>query len=173
MLVARALGWASFVAAVAAIHAGPSWAATATADLKGKATASVSVSSAAAGVIVTVKAEGLSPGPHAIRFHETGKCEGDFSSAGGIFNPLGAEHGLLNEMGPMAGELPNIVAGSDGKAEAEILSPFVRLGKEDDATLDDDDGTAVLIFEKADDHLTGPDGGAGAPVACGILTFAP
>lgn len=166
---------AGVVAAMAGLTATGAVAQSAKAELKradGTAAGSVSIVSAASGTLISITVEGLPPGPHAIRFHESGSCEGDFSSAGGIYNPLGAEHGLLNEAGPMAGDLPNIVIGADGKGQAELLSPFVHLGKDDDATLADEDGTAVLVFEKADDHLTMPDGGAGAALACGSLTFA-
>lgn len=138
-------------------------------DKDGKAAGLVTIAGTASGVLLTIKAEGLEPGPHALRFHETGACDGDFSSAGAIYNPLGAKHGLLSEEGPMAGDLPNIIAAKDGVAEAELLSPFVHLGKDDEATLLDEDGTAVLIFGAGDDHITDPDGGAGSPVLCGIL----
>jgi Cu-Zn family superoxide dismutase len=172
MRVSFLLRWTIGAALVLAAAGTAAHAQTVKADLKskdGQPAGSVTITSAASGVLLVLKAEGLAPGPHAIRFHETGKCDGDFSSAGGTYNPLGAEHGLLSETGPMAGDLPNIVAGADGKAEAEILSPFVHLGKDDDTTLTDEDGTALLIFEKADDHLTAPDGGAGPAVACGVL----
>jgi len=82
-----------------------------------------------AGVIISVKLKGLAPGPHGFHLHETGKCEGDFTSAGGIYNPLGAKHGFLNEEGPMAGDLTNLVAGADVTDESERLSPFVTLNK--------------------------------------------
>lgn len=121
------------------------------------------------GVLLTIKLQGLSPGPHALRFHEKGVCEGDYAGAGGIYNPLGAKHGLLNDEGPMAGDLPNIYAGTDGVAEAELMSPFVHLGKDDEVTLLDEDGSAVLVFEKPDDHRSDPDGGSGLAIACGVL----
>jgi Cu-Zn family superoxide dismutase len=159
--------------AVVAIAATPGNAGTATAELKdknGKPMGAMTIRPSGAGALISLKLEGLPPGPHAVRFHDTGRCEGDFSSAGPILNPLGSKHGLLNEEGPMAGDLPNVVAGADGKVEAELLTPFVGLAKGDEATLLDDDGSALLIFEKPDDHLTDPDGAAGAPIACGVVT---
>jgi Cu-Zn family superoxide dismutase len=141
-------------------------------DLKssdGKITGTLSLHGTLSGVLLTIKLQGLSPGPHALRFHETGVCEGDYVAAGGIYNPLGAKHGLLNDEGPMAGDLPNIYAGADGVAEAELMSPFVHLGEDDEATLLDEDGTAVLVFEKPDDHQSDPDGGTGRAIACGVL----
>jgi len=44
---------------------------------------------------------GLTPGEHAIHFHQTPSCVApDFKSAGGHFNPTGAHHGLKNPAGP-------------------------------------------------------------------------
>ncbi|MGZ3736501.1 MAG: superoxide dismutase family protein, partial [Bdellovibrionota bacterium] len=49
------------------------------------------------GVVVHLTVEGLSPGVHAVHFHEKAVCTGpDFKSAGGHFNPEGKEHGLEN-----------------------------------------------------------------------------
>ena len=41
-----------------------------------------------AGALIKLKLAGLPPGPHAIHVHETGTCEGNFASAGAIYNPL-------------------------------------------------------------------------------------
>jgi Cu-Zn family superoxide dismutase len=142
------------------------------AELKGKdgkIIGTATVTATGAGSLVAIKAEGLGPGAHAVRFFDTGKCEGDFTSAGSIYNPLGAKHGLLNEDGPMSGDLPNVFAAADGKAEAELLTPLVHLASDEEAKLLDEDGAAILIFEKGDDHLTDPGGGAGAAIACGVL----
>jgi Cu-Zn family superoxide dismutase len=162
------MGLMVLMAPAAALAVGPG----AAAEIKspdGKVIGSVDIKGSPSGVLLVVKLEGLPPGSHAIRFHEAGMCEGDFSGAGGIYNPLGAKHGLLSEEGPMAGDLPNVVAGADGKVEAELLTPFVHLATGDDSTIFDEDGAAIVLFEKADDHMTDPDGGAGAPIACGVV----
>lgn len=53
-------------------------------------------------VTIAVSVEGLEPGPHGIHIHETGACDpsGDtpFGSAGGHYNPTGAQHGGPPEM---------------------------------------------------------------------------
>ena len=121
------------------------------------------------GVLIRLRLKGLPPGPHAVHIHETGKCEGDFESAGGIVNPLGNKHGFLNEDGPMAGDLPNIFVPANGEIEIEILGPFVTLSKESEDVLLDADGAAVVIHERADDYLTEPVGNAGARIACGVI----
>lgn len=145
---------------------------TATATLKsadGKDAGTIGFMEATAGVLLKYELKGLPPGPHALHVHETGKCEGDFSSAGAIYNPLGAKHGFLHDEGPMAGDLPNIYVATDGTAVGELLSPFLTLSKEAEETLFDSDKTAIVLFEKADDYETDPEGGAGKRIACGVL----
>lgn len=144
----------------------------ANADVKGrdgKDIGTIGIIETMAGVLLTVKLKGLTPGPHGFHIHETGKCEGDFKSAGAIYNPLGARHGYLNEEGPMAGDLNNLIVGAGGDVEAELLSPFVTLNKAAEESLFDADGSSVVIFEKADDHQTDPEGNGGQRIACGVI----
>ena len=146
---------------------------TATAKIKlasGSDAGTITMMEATAGVIIKFDLSGLPPGPHAIHVHETGACEGDFASAGNIYNPLGAKHGFLHDEGPMSGDLPNIHVSADGKAVAEVLSPFLTLSKEAEETLFDSDGSSFVIFEKADDYESEPEGGAGGRLACGAIT---
>jgi Cu-Zn family superoxide dismutase len=155
-------------------YADRAWAAgeTAIAVLKyadGSDAGTVKLTEATAGVILKYDLKGLKPGPHALHVHETGKCEGDFSSAGGIYNPLGAKHGFLHDEGPMAGDLPNAIAGADGTALAEVLSPFLTLSKDAEETLFDGDGSSLVLYDKADDYLSEPEGGAEPRIACGVL----
>jgi Cu-Zn family superoxide dismutase len=69
----------------------------------------------------------------------------------------------------MAGDLPNIFASASGDVEAEILSPTISLSPDTEDQILDGDGTSIVIFEKADDHLTDPEGEAGARIACGTV----
>jgi Cu-Zn family superoxide dismutase len=147
----------------------------ATAEIKdrdGKSLGTAEIVGTAAGALVKVKLKGLAPGPHGFHFHEAGKCEGDFASAGGIYNPLGAVHGFLNEEGPMVGDLTNLFVDSSGSVEVELLSPFVTLSKEAEESIFDADGTSLVIFEKADDYTAEPEGGASARIACGAIAMA-
>ncbi len=96
-------------------------------DRDGKSLGTVEIVATSAGALIKLKLTGLPAGPHAIHFHETGTCEGDLSSAGAIYNPLGATHGLLSEEGPMAGDLTNIHADASGQVEAELLEPVRQL----------------------------------------------
>lgn len=174
--------WAGATAGLAAallfgVAQGPAWAAgeKATAEIKdkdGKSLGKAEIVATSGGALIKLKLTGLAPGPHAIHFHETGTCEGDLATAGAIYNPLGAAHGLLAEDGPMAGDLPNIHADASGAVEVELLSPFITMSKDAEESIFDTDGTALVIFEKADDHLTDPEGNAGARVACGVVAAA-
>lgn len=153
---------------------GDAWAAgeTATAVLKfanGSDAGTIKLTETAAGVLLKLDLKGLKPGAHGFHVHEVGKCEGDFSSAGGIYNPLGAKHGFLNDEGPESGDLPNVVAAADGTAAAEILSPFLHLTKDTDDSLFDADGSSLVIYDKPDDYSSDPEGGAEPRIACGIL----
>ncbi len=121
------------------------------------------------GVLLIVKLKGLPPGPHGFHIHETGKCEGDFESAGGIFNPLGAKHGYLNDEGPMVGDLPNLIVPASGEIEVEFISPFATLSKDAEDSLLDANGSSLVIFEKADDYTSEPIGNAGNRIACGTI----
>lgn len=144
----------------------------ATAELKtidGRDVGSVKMVETTAGVLLKVKLKGLTPGVHGFHIHEAGKCEADFQSAGGIYNPLGARHGYLNDEGPMVGDLPNLFIGANGELELEMVSPFVTLNKAAEESIFDADGTAFILFDKADDYLTDPDGNAGMRVACGVI----
>lgn len=145
---------------------------TATAEIKlanGSSAGTVTLRDVAAGVLLTFDLKGLPPGAHGFHVHEVGKCEGDFSSAGAIYNPLGATHGFVNDEGPMAGDLPNIVAGPDGTARAEMMTTYLHLNRDTDETLFDQDGSALVIFEKPDDYQSDPEGGGGARIACGVI----
>ena len=123
-----------------------------------------------AGVLLRVKLKGLPGGVHGFHIHESGKCEGDFESAGGILNPLGAKHGFLNDEGPMIGDLPNLFIPPTGELEIDLISPFATLTKDVEDTLLDSDGATLVIFERADDYKSEPMGNAGARIACGVIT---
>lgn len=122
------------------------------------------------GVWLNVSFSNLAPGSHAFHIHETGKCEGDFKSAGGHYAPEGNKHGLLAEGGPHAGDLPNIHVPSDGRLNLEIFVDKVSLKKGAKNSLFDDDGSAFVVHEGVDDYKSQPSGDAGKRIACGVVT---
>jgi Cu-Zn family superoxide dismutase len=126
----------------------------------------VTVNAAPKGVIIKVEASGLTPGWHGIHLHEKADCSPDtFTNAGAhVHTSMPAPHGLLNPAANDQGDLPNIYAGADGMAHAEIYSTLVML-----PALMDADGSSVVIHANADDHTTQPIGGAGGRVACAVI----
>jgi Cu-Zn family superoxide dismutase len=121
------------------------------------------------GVLLTVDLEGLEPGVHGFHIHETGRCEGDFSSAGGHFAPRGHAHGIWSPQGRHAGDLLNVRVADDGSLHAERLAEAVTLRDGPTESLMDADGSAIVIHAGADDYRSQPSGAAGARVACGVV----
>ncbi|MEW6658543.1 MAG: superoxide dismutase family protein [Thermodesulfobacteriota bacterium] len=121
------------------------------------------------GVKITLKVENLPPGVHAFHIHEKGDCHcPDFMSSGGHFNPFGKKHGLKNQEGPHAGDLPNLVVGEDGKETLEVIASRVTL-KPGKNSLLQPGGTSLMIHANPDDYLTDPAGNAGPRIACGTI----
>ena len=121
------------------------------------------------GLRVVVKAQGLTPGTHAVHIHTTGQCVGpDFTSAGGHWNPTGRKHGKDNPMGMHMGDMPNMLAGPDGTGQIEYQIKGGTIS-EGATPLLDADGAAVVIHAQADDNKSDPAGNAGGRVACGVL----
>jgi Cu-Zn family superoxide dismutase len=109
---------------------------------------------------------------HAMHFHETGKCEGpDFKSAGGHFNPSGADHGMDMPNGPHAGDMMNIEIAADGTGELTLVNDRLAITAGGALpALMDADGAALIIHEKADDFKSQPSGAAGARIGCALIT---
>jgi superoxide dismutase, Cu-Zn family len=138
-------------------------------DPEGKEIGNVALSELAQGVRIFVQAANVPPGVHAFHIHETGQCEApDFESAGGHYNPTDHQHGWNNPEGPHAGDAPNVHVADDGVLAIEYFTDAVTLG-EGDTTLFDDDGSAIVLHEGADDYQTDPTGDAGPRIACGVI----
>jgi len=135
----------------------------------GKEIGNVAISEVAQGLRIFAQAAELPPGVHAFHIHETGACEPpDFESAGGHYNPTDKQHGWDNPEGHHAGDFPNVHVHDDGRLAVEYFTSAVTLG-EGDTTLFDDDGSAIVMHEAADDYQTDPAGAAGARIACGVI----
>ncbi|MEV0058780.1 superoxide dismutase family protein [Nocardia sp. NPDC058379] len=123
-------------------------------------------------LVVTVEAQGLTPGFHGLHFHQNGTCEGDFTSAGGHLQ-VGAANAH-----PASGDLTSLQVGADGTAKL--------VTRTDTVTLDNIKGKALIVHSGADNFGnipsrytreggTGPDettlstGDAGSRVACGVV----
>lgn len=152
----------------------PAWAPIATAVLKdanGATIGEAKVVREGEQARLTIEAAGLSEGLHGLHFHEVGRCDAPaFTSAGGHLNPAGRQHGTLNAAGPHVGDLPNLLAGADGKA---VLAAQLDVAPSAlTAALFDADGTAVVIHAGPDDYKTDPSGNSGGRIACGVLVAA-
>ncbi len=138
-------------------------------DPSGSVIGKATFEQAPTGVLIYVEVAGLPPGPHGIHLHAAGACTPDFTHATGHINPNGVPHGLRHPDGPDNGDLPNLYVGDDGSARAEFFTTLVSVAGGDMPALLDEDGSAVIIHENPDDHLTQPIGGAGGRIACGVI----
>lgn len=128
---------------------------------------------------------GMPPGWHGLHLHQHGDCS-DFAagfqaSGGHVGMDHRVQHGLLNQQGPEAGDLPNIFAPQGGVFAAEVFAPLVTLGpriagnanRPERISLLDEDGSALIIHAGPDDQISQPIGGAGARIACAAITPLP
>lgn len=115
----------------------------------------------------------LEPGKHGIHVHEVGACDasGDtpYESAGGHYNPTNESHGGLDDEDSHAGDLGNIEVDEDGAFSHEITTDKVTLIPTEENTLNDEDGSALIIHAGEDDLETDPSGESGDRIACGVI----
>ena len=124
-------------------------------------------------VEITVSASGLTPGKHGVHLHAIGKCEPDFTAAGGHFDPGPAGNTDPDANHPFhMGDIPNLEVGADGKGTMKIVTSRVTLSA-GPLSLFDTDGTAIILHGNPDQGITGEpkSGVSGGPrVACGVVT---
>ncbi len=129
----------------------------------------------AAGVLVAADVKGLAPGGHAFIIHAVGACTPDFAAAGDHFNPGDTEHGFVHpnwkrgahEAGH-GGDLPNIYAAVDGSARADFFTDGITLEADEDHSVFDSDGSAIIVHEKPDAYGE-EESDTGERVACGVI----
>jgi superoxide dismutase, Cu-Zn family len=128
----------------------------------------------ATGIVhVNVHVKGLTPGLHGIHIHAIGACGPTFAAAGGHYNPLTRQHGLLNTAGAHAGDLPNLIVNAEGVAHLDATTDRVTLTS-GPTTLFDTTlgavGSALIIHANEDDQQTdATNGGSGGRIACGVI----
>lgn len=161
---------AASVVVLAACQTTPEEPARATASLKpttgNKTYGEVTFEQVGGKVRVIAQIAGLKPNQeHGFHIHEKGDCSsGDGMSAGGHFNPTGAQHG-----GPgssrHAGDLPNLKANAKGKATltAEVDGITVTSGPANIV------GRGLIVHAQPDDYKTQPTGNAGGRLACAVI----
>jgi Cu-Zn family superoxide dismutase len=127
-------------------------------------------------VQVRAVAFNLPAGFHGFHVHTVGECVPPFTSAGGHYNPTGADHG------DHAGDMPVLLVNEDGSAELRFTTDRFTVRE-----LFDADGSAIIVHADRDNlaHIpdrytnaeggSGPDsatlatGDAGARHACGVV----
>ena len=150
---------------------------TATADIKGKGitgTAAFAQHPNGTGTVVeiTVNVSGLTPGQHGVHLHAVGKCEPDFTAAGGHFDPGPAGNTDPDANHPYhMGDVPNLEVGANGTGTMKVTTSRFTLS-DGPLSLFDADGTAIIVHGNPDQGITGPpkSGVSGGPrVACGVV----
>lgn len=139
-------------------------------DTTGQAIGTVQLHQDAAGVVlVRVDAAGIPAGAHGIHIHQTGKCEGPaFASAGGHFNPTNKKHGLDSVDGAHGGDLTQIPAAFDGSATHQATTNRISLTG-GPLSINDADGSSLVVHAGADDQVTDPTGNSGGRIACAVI----
>jgi len=120
------------------------------------------------GIRVKGVIEGLTPGKHGFHVHEFGDCSSpDAKSAGAHFNPTGDPHAGPDIQHRHVGDLGNIEADNNGRAEIDVLDDMMRFQGPRGIL-----GRGLIVHEKADDLKTQPSGDAGGRVACAVIGVA-
>ena len=139
-------------------------------DATGKTVGMVILAETPHGVLMHVTLMGAPSGMHAFHVHATGKCEAPFTSAGGHFNPESRQHGISNDMGMHAGDMPNVMIPADGNLTFDVFNAGVTLKQGPPNSLFKDGGTALMLHGAGDDYKSDPAGNAGPRIACGVIT---
>ena len=123
-------------------------------------------------VEITVTAKGLKPGLHGVHLHAVGKCEPDFTAAGGHFDPGPAGNTDPDANHPYhMGDIPQLQVGDNGEGTLHAVTTRVTLS-DGPLSIFDADGTAIIIHANPDQGVTGePKSGlSGGPrLACGVF----
>lgn len=134
-------------------------------DSKGKRVGEVTFTPKDDGTLVSASLRGLEAyKTHGFHIHQKGECKGDFTSAGGHFNPTGHSHGAPGE-DAHAGDLGNVTSDSKGMVQYSYLSKQLEVNEGKHGVI----GRSVILHQGKDDLKSQPSGDAGARLACGPI----
>ncbi len=110
---------------------------------------------------------GLKPGQeHGFHVHEAGDCSsGDGMSAKGHFNPHGKPHGHHGTIERHAGDMPNLRADANGRADATFELDVVTVAAGAASIV----GRGLIVHVQPDDYKSQPVGNVGARMACAVI----
>jgi Cu-Zn family superoxide dismutase len=129
------------------------------------------VSGATTGVRFHVTIDNLGPGSHGFRVTRVGRCDpAGFATAGADFNPLGGAGVAAGRFGHVAGALPDVPVGDDGRGSAEFVDDLVTLDRGPANSLRSQRGTALIVDATAGDVAAGRSVAPGPRVACGVIS---
>ncbi|KAH8092139.1 oxidoreductase [Aureococcus anophagefferens] len=116
---------------------------------------------------------GLAPGQHGIHVHIFGDFSQGLTSAGGIFNPFGKNHGAPDADERMTGDLGNLEVKEDGSCAVYIEDHLVKLIGPHSII-----GRSIVVFGGEDDlgrggHELSLTTGNPGPAAGGVVGIAP
>ncbi|HLV66300.1 MAG TPA: superoxide dismutase family protein [Polyangiaceae bacterium] len=118
------------------------------------------------GVRIVVEVEDAPPGKRGVHIHQFADCS-DIAgqSMGSHFAPRKHPHGLPTQTERHLGDLGNIEVGKDGKGRLEIVVPEANLRPGDSLSF----VNRAIVIHQGEDKGTQPTGGAGKPIACGVI----
>lgn len=123
---------------------------------------------------ITGPAGGLTPGPHGLHIHEAGRgaCVPPYEAAQGHFDPGPSANPDPDVNHPFhMGDLPNLVVDQNGVGSLKGVTSRITLSP-GPLSLFDQNGSAVILHEKADQGISGPakSGVSGGDrIACGEI----
>ncbi|GHG08326.1 hypothetical protein GCM10017783_21110 [Deinococcus piscis] len=129
-------------------------------------------------LLVSVQAEGLTPGKHGMHVHAVGQCSDKvvdgkptvFGAAEGHFDPAATGKHATPETPTTqahAGDLPMLEVGADGRGRADFSTRKFSVQGDTGVV-----GRSLIVHAGEDDYQTNPAGNSGARVLCGVIETA-
>ena len=136
-------------------------------DAQGAQVGTAVLTATGTGVRFHVSVNDLAPGGHGFRITSVGRCDSpDFTTAGAVLDPSGDTVQAANRLGHIAGALPDLPVGDDGRGTADFVDDLVTLDRGPASSLRGPQGSALIVTVTAAD-ATARSTTTGARLACG------